>query len=127
MTEKWEDAEKKRKEEPVAQATNVCKCNSYFYRSTSLILWGGGIADSFAVITFTCAPAELFMKDLNGGYVTGKRIFFYTNNTKRTKRALKRMIKKYVTSMLNGVREGGTEGQMDSKLSLICLRARTGV
>lgn len=62
------------------------KCNSYFYRSTSLIFWEGEIADSFAVITFTCTLAELFMKDLNRGYEMGKRLF--TNNTK-SKKALK--------------------------------------
>lgn len=84
-------SEKKRgggqKEKRVAaQPTNVWKCNSYFYRSTSLIFWEGEIADSFAVITFTCTLAELFMKDLNRGYVMGKRLF--TNNTK-SKKALK--------------------------------------
>lgn len=83
-----------------AQPRNVWKCNSYFYRSTSLILWEGEIAHSFAVITFTCTLAELFMKDLNRGYVMGKRLFF-TNNTK-SKKALKWT--KTVTSTLDHVK-----------------------
>ena len=82
----WEKEREREKREP-AQPRNVWKCNSYFYRSTSLILWEGEIADSFAVITFTCTLAELFMKDLNRGYVMGKRLF--TNNTKSKKRPLK--------------------------------------
>lgn len=57
---------------------NVWKCNSYFYRSTTLILGEGEIAHSFAVITFTCTLVELFMKDLNRGYAMGKRIFLPT-------------------------------------------------
>lgn len=81
----WERESENEKWAPV-QPRNVWKCNSYFYRSTSLILWEGEITHSFAVITFTCALAELFMKDLNRGYVMGKRLF--TNDTK-SKKALK--------------------------------------
>lgn len=80
----------KKKRVPV-RPRDVWKCNSYFYRSTTLILGEGEIAHSFAVITFTCTLVELFMKDLNRGYVMGKRIFFFfffTNNTK-SKKALK--------------------------------------
>lgn len=85
MTE-WKEAGEKRRGR--GRGRNVWKCNSYFYRSTSLILWEGEIADSFAVITFTCTLAELFMNDLNRGYGTGKKrllFFFSTNNTKSKK------------------------------------------
>lgn len=84
--EREEEGEGQKEKWVPAQPRNVWKCNSYFYRSTSLILWEGEIAHSFAVITFTCTLAELFMKDLNRGYVMGKRLF--TNNTK-SKKALK--------------------------------------
>lgn len=48
-----------------------------------MILWEEEITHSFAVITFTCAPAELFMKGLSGGGVMGERHF--TNNAKSKK------------------------------------------
>lgn len=67
-----------------------------------MILWEEEITDSFAVITFTCAPAELFMKELSGGGVMGERHF--TNNAK-SKKAI-RWTKKNVTSSSGRVKKG---------------------
>lgn len=57
---------------------------------------------SFAVITFTCALAELFMKEFSGGCVMGKSLF--TNNAK-SKKAIP-WTKKSVTFSSDRVKNG---------------------